>query len=164
MKQRQQGFSILELVIVLLCISLLVITGLYIWHHTHPSSSNGSATKKSLVTLKDSGSTNFTGWSITIYSDGSAGLDCDSGPQPNKSCTSTSYKPNTFPAGKLSSDLAKTNLDSDYNCIRSVSTGSTETLVYKSKSITGIDCYFSANPTSSLSKDILPYLQKSNLN
>lgn len=161
MRKSRRGFSLFERILILFTLGIVAISSVYIWRNAN--NNKPLANKKLLVALKDSGSTNFTGWKLEIYTDGSAKLNCDTGPQLNKSCTSASFRSNTFFANRLSRDLAKIHLGTQYNCIRAVSFGSSESLIYGGKSITGIDCYFSTNSTSSLSKDILPFLQNVNL-
>jgi hypothetical protein len=156
MTKYQRGISIVVIIASILLVCLLAV-GVYVWHQQ-----NLTANETVIVEIKNSGSTNFKGWDLSVYADGSARLDCAS-PQLHYSCSSASYGPSTFSATALSDDLSKTKLELRYNCIRSASFGSVETLIYKNTSITGIDCYFSANPDASLSRDVLSLLQEAHL-
>jgi hypothetical protein len=162
MRRNQKGFGVIEMLLAIVAVGLLGFTS---WHVYHLKNSSGLSTSKPtvLAEIKNSGSTNFTSWNLILYSDDSAYLDCNNGTQAHRSCSNTSYRPRSF-SSDLQSDLAKAKLSSHYNCIRSVSFGTQETLIYKGRPTIGVDCYFSANPDSSLSKDIVPFLQKANLN
>jgi len=133
------------------------------WRARHTTSSHSTSDLSSVVEIRDSGSTNFAGWDLVIYSNGDSHLNCYSGPQLHTSCNASLYKTRTISIGTLQTDLATTQLSSQYDCIRSASFGTVETLVYKNRSITGIDCYFSANPNTPLSKDLVPVLQNADL-
>jgi hypothetical protein len=157
MTKHRQGINKLVTIASILLVCLLA-AGVYAWHQ---QSLTGNKTV--IVEIKNSGSTNFKGWDLYVYADGSAMVDCSAGLQLHTSCSSASYGPSTFSANTLTSDLSKTKLDPQYTCIRSTSFGSTETLMYKNTSVSGIDCYFSTTPDASLSRDITPFLQKAHL-
>lgn len=118
-----------------------------------------STSLSTLAEVTNSGSTNFAGWNLTIYSDGSGRLVCDSGPQLHKACTSKTYGSSTFPAA-LKKDLANTRL-SGYtsDCMSSVSFGSVDTLKYGNMRTSGIDCYAQTEHTP-LAKDLDAVLAK----
>ena len=163
MQRDSQGFGVAELVVFLAVIGIVAIAGLYIWRQKPIRNDEKPATKTLLATVVDSGSTNLAGWELAIYSDGSAQLHCDPSPRLHNSCSSTTDKSDTNAANRLSSDLASTPLQPQYDCIRSVSFGSVQTLRYNGKSAIGIDCYLTENPSSSLSKDLLSFLLQANL-
>jgi len=93
-----------------------------------------------------------------MYNDGSASLECKTGPQLNKACESSQFKAGTVPAGAVARDLAAAKLDANYTCARSVSFGASETLLYDGKKVTGFDCYLSQHPNAPLSRDIVQLL------
>jgi hypothetical protein len=136
---KESGFGLPEILVVISIVIVIVAGG---WLVLQEQGQQGAGSGVTLVEITDAGSTNFTGWSLKLYTDGSGRLTCDSGPQLNKSCTSTSYRPGTFPAASLAHDLADTNLQSYKSaCIASASFGSVETLIYNGKRTRGIDCY-----------------------
>lgn len=111
--------------------------------------------------LHNYGSTNFPGWQLTIFSDGSGELT--SRTQPRRPLdTKLSFKPeklvfraHTFNARKLAFDLDHTNLSAiSGNCVRSASFGAPETLRHDSKTVVGIDCYVMGYRTP-LSRDLV---------
>ena len=111
-------------------------------------------TRSLVMKLHNYGSTNFPGWQLFIYSDGSGELTSRTGPRlphrpkPSLKPERLAFRAHTFSARKLAFDLDHTNLSSiNGNCLRSASFGAVETLSHDSKSVTGIDCYIDAGQT-----------------
>lgn len=107
-----------------------------------------------LATIEDSGSTNASGWTIVVNTDGS-GSYSSSSEIPGATSESQGYKSGTFNAKSLTNALESTNLNSSYTgCIRSASFGTVKTLLWGSEKVTGIDCYMVKYNTSSLTQQL----------
>ena len=132
---------------VVFIVAVIAVAMLTFHHRTPTTTSSGSTTtnntsKTALAELQDSGSTNAAGWDLIIYSDGSG------------KAGGTNFAAGTFAAGPLKQSLASTPLEAKYSCIRSVSFGTVQTLIYNGRSTVGVDCYVSANPEAGLSKNL----------
>lgn len=161
---QHKGFSVIEFVVGICIIFCIAFTGWYIIHHQSKPIKNNPVSRAravtALLTISNSGSTNFSGWTLTINTDGGGHLDCDSIPPKNTPCTTTTFVRGTFSVSALKRDLNNTNLSSYSDaCEYSVSFGSIDTLTYSGKSTRGIDCYASTEKTL-LAKDLSTILSK----
>ena len=146
MKKNQLRFRIVIGLIVMLVVAGLGLLGAQA-RNNHPAGDHSD-----LVEIRDLGSTNTKGWDLLIEKNGGGRV-----------LGGNDFASNTFNVSQLKQSLDSTKLNADYNCIRSASFGSVETLTYKNKVTTGIDCYIRENPSTALSKDLAAALQKANL-
>ncbi len=164
----RKGFSALEFLFIFCIVG--VIIGVSFWyfdhHQTIPTQHKTVAQQTvitTLATIANSGSTNFAGWTITINSDGSGKLVCNTTTLKHSSCVNNTYPPGAFPIASFQRDLADTNLSGYSNdCTYSASFGSVDTLTYDGKNTVGIDCYASTEKTP-LANDITIILHKINV-
>ncbi len=112
----------------------------------------------SVITIRNSGSTNQPGWRLDIFSNGSGNLLISPHKEQRKRSVSKVYQPNTFHEIKKTldqiNDVAAIHTVS--SCIKSVSFGSKTTVSYKGKTSGDVSCIRSdaPKPEKELSKEL----------
>jgi len=164
--QKMKAIKLKAWLVVILVAGIFFVSG---WLINYPRRGGKTNTKASnsvtvLAEIQDSGSTNTNGWYLNIFTNGGGKLTFSDlkklpGPMP----ANKEFSVNTFNASQLEKDLNSTNLSSSYNCGRSVSFGSIETLIYKGNAVVGIDCYIDDN-TTPLANDFNTILSKAGVN
>jgi len=164
MKKDERKLIIPGLILLFLILGTVLIFGLSLWRANDSKTGQAGVSQQTLVTIKNSGSTNSTGWSLDVYSDGSGKLHCSSGPHRYQTCHDTSYKAGSFSVQTIPNDIANAHFNQRSNgCMRSVSFGTSETLVYNNESFNDFDCYMSENSTTALTMDVSAMLRQTGL-
>lgn len=180
MNKNQKGFGVVEGLLILVIMGLIGFIGWYVWQSKNSVSSTYNNVAKTtntvtttggniLVEIKDSGSTNFAGWDLQVFTDGSGKVNLvpsgSTTANPSISISGNKKFPiKTFTADSLKQSLDSTDLSSFANhCFRSASFGSTETLIYNGKTTNGIDCYMTTNPNNPLTTSLSSALKKAGL-
>lgn len=146
------GFETVRLVVVIAIVVLVGAIGWFAYDRLAAMSTVSSARKTTIVEIKNSGSTNTAGWDLLILTDGSGSMTYTT------SANTHSVVPSDkeFSNKTFNVDLLKKNLDSadlgsfTGHCMHSVSFGSTETVIYSSKTIGSFDCYAATHPEASV--------------
>ncbi|HEY7418058.1 MAG TPA: hypothetical protein VH593_22950 [Ktedonobacteraceae bacterium] len=126
----------------LLLILLSTMTAL-IYIERNPMNSL-SPTQDALATIKNSGSTNTVGWTLTINKDGSGAITYDQAREHGFSHhTNKTFMAGTFASKQLETLLTQIGDVStipNHNCLKPASFGSTTTITYQGKTSGDLTC------------------------
>ncbi len=131
-------------------------------------SSNTPEPHDTFLVLRNSGSTNFPGLTITVKHDGSGTLTYDSrhgDTRPQFNNPNKTFPPQTFQIASVRQILSQIGTIKnipDHSCIKSISFGSVVTITYNGQTSGDISCIDSADPQTyqSLKKEVETLMSK----
>jgi hypothetical protein len=118
-----------------------------------PMSANTSNSQDTFLVLRNSGSTNFPGFTITVKHDGSGTLTYESRPgdtRPQFNIANKTFPPQTFQIARVRQILSQIGTINknipNHSCMKSVSFGSSVTITYNGQTSGDISCIDSTDP------------------
>jgi hypothetical protein len=130
--------------------------------------SNTPNSHDTLLVLRDSGSTNFPGYTITVKHDGSGTLTYDSGhgdTRPQFNTQNKTFSPQTFQIASIRQILSQIGTIKNvpnHSCIKSISFGTVVTITYNGQTSGDISCIDSSDPQAyqNLKKEVETLMSK----
>jgi hypothetical protein len=134
----------------LLRLGLIAVMGIGViaasWIYTGNVMTHKKATEQELAIIKNSGSSNSPGWTLTIFQDGSGSLRYENvSPKQRffRPYDDKTYATGTFDSNQLTALLTRikdVSMIPDHGCLKSVSFGSKTTIHYNGKTSGDLSC------------------------